>query len=648
MSLLNPWFLLATVTVAVPVFLHLFQRRKSVRLSFPALRYLERMEREHAHEIRFRQLLLLVLRIAALILLVLAAARPLIPGPGSAHRPTAVALVLDNSMSSGLVDGDLRVLDRLKAVAGMTLDAAGPEDRFWIVRAGAPWEPATPASREEAHAIVDATEVTAARGDLTAALRRASELVGTSELPAREIHLVSDLQASAFDPSAPSPAGEIPVLVWRPEGADADNRALVELLVGSGLAPVLGQPAELNVRISESSESSSPVGVRALMGGRIRGATSVPPGAVATLPLPTSEPEWVVGSVEADPDRLSLDDRRYFAFRVRSPPNVEVVGSPGRFVEDALAVLNEANRIGMASGTMASAVRIAVSGAGLQNAPPAGAVVVVPPADLTRLPALNVRLQSAGVPWRYEPPTTSGTATIEGEGLPPGLDGVDVRSWMMLDRSGESVVPSRIVAEVAGDPWAVETATAEGVPVLLLASPLDASSTSLPVSAGLVRFLAWVAGGWNDPGGTGLEHVAGEPLPVPAGVTHVVDPTGDTTRIDGTRAVASTGTVGLYRFLAGDSTVAWAAVNTQASESDLARMPEEGLHQAVGENLAVASNPDAWRESIFVERTGPEIWWPLILLAGLILLAESRIAAAGHRPAAPSIRSEPAQAHGDS
>jgi hypothetical protein len=88
--------------------------------------------------------------------------------------------VLDNSMSSGLVDGDLRVLDRLKAVAGMTLDAAGPEDRFWIVRAGAPWEPATPASREEAHAIVDATEVTAARGDLTAALRRASALVGTS------------------------------------------------------------------------------------------------------------------------------------------------------------------------------------------------------------------------------------------------------------------------------------------------------------------------------------------------------------------------------------------------------------------------------------------------------------------------------------
>ena len=58
MSALNPLFLIAGLSVAVPIFLHLFQRHQTRRLSFPALRYLERTEKEHARRIRFRQLLL--------------------------------------------------------------------------------------------------------------------------------------------------------------------------------------------------------------------------------------------------------------------------------------------------------------------------------------------------------------------------------------------------------------------------------------------------------------------------------------------------------------------------------------------------------------------------------------------------------------
>ena len=59
MGFLNPLFLFAGLAIGVPVFLHLFHRQKTRRLSFPALRYLERTEREHAREIRIRQLLLL-------------------------------------------------------------------------------------------------------------------------------------------------------------------------------------------------------------------------------------------------------------------------------------------------------------------------------------------------------------------------------------------------------------------------------------------------------------------------------------------------------------------------------------------------------------------------------------------------------------
>src|SRR5688500_9334816 len=136
MGFLNPWLLLAAAAVAVPVFLHLFHRHENRRMSFPALRYLLRTEREHARQIRLRQLLLLYLRAAVSVLLAVAGARPFRRGRGGAHPPTALAIVLDNSHSSGRVVGAERVLDALKRRALAALDQAGREDRVWVLRVG--------------------------------------------------------------------------------------------------------------------------------------------------------------------------------------------------------------------------------------------------------------------------------------------------------------------------------------------------------------------------------------------------------------------------------------------------------------------------------------------------------------------------------
>ena len=75
MGALSPFFIVAAFAVGVPIYLHLFHRHETRRLSFPALRYLERTEREHARQIRLRQLILLVMRVGVLILLVGAGAR---------------------------------------------------------------------------------------------------------------------------------------------------------------------------------------------------------------------------------------------------------------------------------------------------------------------------------------------------------------------------------------------------------------------------------------------------------------------------------------------------------------------------------------------------------------------------------------------
>ena len=628
MSVLNPWFLLAAASVAVPLFLHLFHRRKTRRLSFPALRYLERTEREHAREIRLRQLLLLLARVAALLLLVAAGARLVVYGSSASHPPTAVVVVIDNSMSSGLVVGEERVLDELKRVAERALDAATLEDRFWVVRAGEPWIPAVPGGIQEARAVLIATEPTGARGDLSEALRRARDLLATSGFDAREIHLVSDLQRSAFDLPGGSPAGEIPVVVWNPGSAPPGNHALLEVLVGGGLPPVEGQSAEIGVRLADGPAGASPRNVRAVVDGRIRASATVPPGTETTLTLPVAGPDWVLGSVETDPDALSLDDRRYFAFRARPAPGVAVVGDPGRFLNEALTVLSEANRV-RRSGADVADMLVATEGISLESVGIDAPTLVIPPTEATLLPALNSRLQAAGIPWSYRARAVPGGGDLVGASLPAVLEGSRVDRWFELVPGGDAPARSTVLAEVAGLPWAVDTRSGGDRRVLLVASPFDASSSSLPLSAGLVRFVHWAASEWAGQVGAGSERHAGDRLDAPSGTTHVRTPGGSLFEIDGTRGFSATSVAGHYTFMAGDSVASVVAVNPPSAESDLTPLERRDFADAIGSEVTTVSEADGWARAVFRERRGPEAWRPLLLALVVLLMVESLLAAAG-------------------
>jgi hypothetical protein len=630
-SALNPLFFLAGLAIAVPIFLHLFQKHETRRFSFPALRYLVRTEREHARQIRVRQLLLLFTRVAVLLLVVGAGARLVLPGRSGAHPPTAVALVLDNSLSTGLVLEETRVFDQLKTLAVQTLEGASAEDRFWVIRAGEPWGPAIAGGVAEARAAIRETEVSAAAGDLTAALRRAAELLATTGLAHREIHLLSDLQRTAFMVPGSEPAGDVPVVVWAPEEDEtAPNRAITGLLVGGGLPPVEGQRAEVAVRALDTGTDTARWTVRLVVGDRVRGAASLSSGAETVMALPPSGAGWVQGYVEADPDALRADDRRYFAYRSRPAPAVHIAGSPPLFLAEAIAVLERSSRLALTAPDGAELV-VAQDGADLELRGPAAAALVVPPEDATLLPALNRRLAGAGIAWRYEVRTASGEVELEGEALPSALRGVRVRNWLALHPTSVPPPPSRALAEAAGTPWALEGTDAAGRRYLLLASPLVPEASSLPVSAGMVRFMDWAATEWAAAGNV-TEYFVGDHLPAPAGATRVRFPSGREADIDATRTVRGTGEAGIYAFLAGDSLLAAVALNPPPAESELARLDRRELDRAIGRQTVMVSSADAWSRSVYRSRFGFEAWWPFLLAATLLLLAESLLASGNRLP----------------
>ena len=79
MSLLHPGLLALLGLAAVPVVLHFLLRPKPKKFPFPALRLIRDRRRSNSRRMKLRHLWLLLLRIAAIVLLVLAVVRPSLP-----------------------------------------------------------------------------------------------------------------------------------------------------------------------------------------------------------------------------------------------------------------------------------------------------------------------------------------------------------------------------------------------------------------------------------------------------------------------------------------------------------------------------------------------------------------------------------------
>jgi len=271
---------------------------------------------------------------------------------------------------------------------------------------------------------------------------------------------------------------------------------------------------------------------------------------------------------------------------------------------------------------------------------------VLPPADEALLPAVNRRLADAGVPWQYEPRTASGEAELVGAYLPDPLQGARALQWFDLVPAPGAAASTRTLAEAAGAPWAVEGTDATDRRYLLLASPLLASATTLPVSTGMVRFLDWAASEWAGSGG-GSEYEAGSSLPAPAGATRVRFPSGQEVEIDGTRTVRGTGQAGFYTFLAADTTVAVLALNPPSTESKLARLDRDDFESEIGSRVTSVSRGGAWTRAVYRGRLGPEVWWPFLLATVLLLFLESFLASSGRGGAQRTARAhESAEAEG--
>ncbi len=617
MGFLAPLYLLLGAGAAVPLLVHLMRRRSGLRVPFPAVRYLARAEQEHSRQLRIRNLLLMLLRVAAVVLIAFAAARPVSGALGAlfgvGHAPTAVAIVLDNSLSTSAIDAGHPVLDGLSDVARTAVGHAGPSDRVWLVTADGRVQGGTRA------AIVSAiarTEPLAGAGDLPHAVTTAASLVRSSGLPNGVVAIVTDGQGAAWAATGGGGGGRTVdvgaarAVLFAPNTPPPANHAVTNVDVH----PMRWTPrGEITATVTGASDSAA---YRITLGGRALARGTVANGQISVHAAPADR-GWVAGTVELEPDELRGDDVRHFAVWIGDPPVVDEDSSVGPFARGAVDALVAGGRATRAGPGEHIGI---VSADNLRSLP----ALIVAPLDPVRVGAANRALERAGVPWRLGAPRSNLRYPLE---LMGGAAADTVR------REGEG----------NGDtPWVVA-----GPGYVLIASPLDPRATTLPLRAGFVPWIGELltqrlqASGIRDQrSGAGSAIIAAAPgatVHRPPWAAELEAPDGARRTLSGaTIAVPAKPGVYFLRRTAGER-IGALTVNGEATESDLTRLPAEGLASRVRaqggrRGAAVYSDGGQWAAAVFDATAGRPLAAPLLGLALALLIIETlvvRASAAG-------------------
>jgi hypothetical protein len=332
-SFLSPLFLVAAVAAAVPILLHLFHRKTEVVIDFPAVRLLTRAPVQQHRRRRLRELLLLALRVAALVLLALSFARPYLAGAVAPDSAPVTVIALDTSLSMS-APGQA---ERARAAATRAVDDAPASHALALVTfADAATVAVEPTTDRGAVRAAIAEAAPAAKGTrFRTALARATEIIGTRE---GHVAVISDLQQAGWEANDD---GGLP---------DGVNVAVTTIAPPAGNLAITSaerREGRIVATVQNFGTIEAKTLARVMLGGKMvtEAALTVAPLAARDVELNATLPR--TGDAEVHIDDASgyqLDNTRSLALDPQASIPVAVIvsdptgASGGLYVERALGV----------------------------------------------------------------------------------------------------------------------------------------------------------------------------------------------------------------------------------------------------------------------------------------------------------------------
>jgi Aerotolerance regulator N-terminal/von Willebrand factor type A domain/CARDB len=337
MSFLAPLFFIGLAAVAVPILVHLIQRERKEVIYFPSLMFLRKIPYQSVERRRIHNWLLLLMRLAAMALIVIAFSRPFlkqdVKAAGFATTGAReVIILLDRSASMGYGDH----WEKAKAEARKVVAGLGGNDRGTLVLFDRRVEETVRSTSDhgQLEAAIGEAKVSSDGTRYAPALREAQSKLNQSKLPRKEAVLISDFQKTGWerqeDITLPEGATLAPISVAEMETSD--------LAVTSVALPRQSFATEERVTLTVGLTNRGPdkltnVPVKFEINGRVveTKTVNIDPHASASVTFPafTVAEANMQGAVHAGTDKLSANNNFYFMLSPSRPISTLVIQGDG-------------------------------------------------------------------------------------------------------------------------------------------------------------------------------------------------------------------------------------------------------------------------------------------------------------------------------
>jgi hypothetical protein len=332
LTFLSPLFLAGAAAAAVPIVLHLLKREPEPRVKFAAVMLLKRAPVEDTSRHRLRELLLLALRVATLVLLAVAFARPFFPS-GQAVGWTGVTIVALDTSYSMAAPGRF---ERARQLAKNAISHAPSSDLVAVVTFA---DQAEVVAKPSADRVLAASAVDQAspgfgatryRSALSTAAQALSDLSSAPKSRAT-IVVVTDLQESGWD------EGD---RVSLPERAQIEIADVGPLPPNAAVTAVRPLGDRLAATVRNTGPRARDLRVRLTIDGRAAGEATAAVGPNQSADVTFAGP--LTGTAAAvtveDPDGVAADNVRYAVLTGGRRPGVLAVSANGSLDRDAFYV----------------------------------------------------------------------------------------------------------------------------------------------------------------------------------------------------------------------------------------------------------------------------------------------------------------------
>jgi hypothetical protein len=249
MSFAYPSFLWAWAALSIPIIIHLFNFRKTVKIYFSNTRLLRQVKEETTQKRKLKQYLVLASRLLFLFFLVLAFAQPFLPARSSHVAGRNISIYLDNSFSLSAPAGNkTRGLDDAISKVREIISVFPAESRFQLLTADfAPYSN-TFKTRAEIEDLLSQMR-------LSPLSRSQTEIIQRLPTESKDLFWVSDFQKSTFGENKSLPDSTYTIQLV-PVSLQKTGNVFVDSLFLENPFAVGGERHKLTVRLRNSGEKA--------------------------------------------------------------------------------------------------------------------------------------------------------------------------------------------------------------------------------------------------------------------------------------------------------------------------------------------------------------------------------------------------------